>query len=234
MNLSISKLRYKRAQMSETMHTLMFGVLAIIALISLLALGVKVFSLMGSQQDSEKSFATLVEGVTNLVNHPNATTCHASISFRDHHALVGFGKGISKVMREGWIDNDEILRPISKCPMDSSCLLVCDVGGWYVGDNDCENYLLANAKFKNVSSIDYVYDYGPASNLIYYGSDGPVEFVSLEKSGSLGDYSIRFYNRAEKISQDSKPCASLNVEEDKGSIRTLGEEVKGASEEVSP
>lgn len=219
--MNLSRSNSKKAQMSETMHTLMFGVLALIALISLVALGAKIFSLMGSQQDSEKSFGGIVEGVTNLINHPNATTCHTSISFRDNHALVGFGKGISRVMREGWLDNDEILRPSNKCPMDTSCILVCDVGK-YTGDNDCESYLLASAKFKNVSSIDYVYDYSAPSNLIYYGSDGPVEFISLEKSGNQGDYSIRLYNRAEKISQDSKPCASLKLEEEKG-IRTLND-----------
>jgi len=210
----------RKGQTRLTLNTIIYTIIALIGIILLLVLVSRIIGLTSSTQGSMASFKTLALGIDTLVENPNATVCHISFGLEDNEALVGFNKGQSIIERGGLIINTKINRP-DKCHMLKSCLLLCDVGS-YVGKEDCSGGSLIDLKdYEGVGSFDYISQSGDTSPLVYYGSDGGVEFLSIEKTGELGDYGIRIYNRPEKLTRDAKPCEAFMTEENLAKIKAF-------------
>jgi len=197
----------KKGQM-ETLKTIVSVVIAFIAILLLIKFGADIYKITEPSQGSKVSFEKLTNSIDILVNS-ESDVCHLTISFDDNEALAGFNSNEIWVSREGVIYDDEISRPINECPVDQSCIVVCDVGT-FVGDDNCQGSSLLDYKsFEDVSRFEYIVDTLDAVPFLYYGSDGTVEQFSLRKLGSDENYIIRIYNTERKIDLDSKPCESL-------------------------
>jgi hypothetical protein len=211
-----------KAQTKLTLTTIIYLVLALIAIVILFTLGARIIDMLNSNQGSAVSFERLKLGVTLLVNNTEAEFCHIPFSLESNEALVGFDKGKSRPVEvAGWIDDDEIARPDKVCPLDKSCLALCDVGTWYTNDNDCKDAQLFDIEtFDEVGSFEYLFNLERRVPLVYYGSGNKVEFFTLQKIGDPGSYTILIHDRDEIINKFSKPCEALAPEKEEN-IKTL-------------
>ncbi len=201
-----------RAQ-EDVLSTAIHIVIGLFVVIALITLGVKIYKLSEPGQGSKVSFDRMNEGIKTLLNAPNTSVCHVTVSFASHEALVGFDRGNAWSTRAGWFFNDvEIARPVGKCPPQlGSCLALCNVGR-YTGDHDCEgSQLYDSVIFENVSSFEYLADSSDPVPLWYYGSDGTVEQFSLRRIGTGAQTVVQIINSPTKVTVDSKPCETLAV-----------------------
>ena len=201
---------HSRAQ-EDVLSTAIHVIIGLFVVIALLTLGVKIYKLSESGQGSKVSFDRLSGGIKILLNAPNTSVCHVTVSFASHEVLVGFDRGNAWGTRAGWLGNTvEIARPVGKCPPQlGSCLALCNVGG-YTGDHDCEgSQLYDSVIFENVSAFEYVDDSSDPVPLWYYGGDGTVEQFSVRRIGTGTQTVVQVINSPTKVTVDSKPCETL-------------------------
>ena|SRR3989344_3115055 len=196
---------HRKAQ-ENIVETVIYVVIGLVVILSLIVLGVQVYRLTQTSQGSKVSFDRLSDGIQVLIDNTNVTLCHVTVSFDDHEALVGFNQNEAWATRAAFLHTVELARPVEKCPVAASCLVLCNVGG-YTEDTDCsESYLYDAQSYEGVKSFEYIFEFDNPVPLFYYGSDGTVEQVSLKKRGESGNYVIELHNTDQKLSVDQHSC----------------------------
>lgn len=213
----------------DILRAVIYTVLALIVVIVLIVFGIQIYNAFHTPQGSMVSFEKLTDGIQILIDNPNASYCYEHFSIGSNELLAGFDKGSDRITRDAWI-YDRVYRDTKKCPMQESCLTLCDVGQ-VMNEDDCREKALEDFKsFPQVQRFEYVKDprdyvfgqakdYGP---LLYFGAT--VESFMLVQSGEANKSIITIipiYPGADFGLNNTKPCGSLKQEKRFQEYRTI-------------
>ncbi|MBD3259074.1 hypothetical protein GF371_00420 [Candidatus Woesearchaeota archaeon] len=202
----------KKAQLDWFVKELGVLVLVIIIAFVIFALGTKIYKSFSPTQSAEISLQLLADGSEILVNGTytkgyNISKCFTNFALENDEALVGFNVGRDTSRKYN--------RPEpSVCPMQFSCLVICDQGGWTrrnilgPGSDMCkEDSRLEHKLVRNVRNFYYLRK-GSWEDLNYFGDEGRVETWVLERIGSPGNWNIRI---KEGDIAGLKACENLKI-----------------------
>ena len=213
--------RNKKAQTAWFIKELGLLVLVIIISLAVFMLGVKIYNSFNPTQGATVSIGLLADGGEVLTNSTytkgfNISKCFINFALADNEALVGFNIGRDTSTRIDPYGFDETMnRPEPNiCPMHSSCLAICDQGGWvkrnlWTSSDMCKGSKRFEHKVvKRVKGFFYFRD-GTWQDLVYYGNEGRVETWVLERIGGPGQWNIRV-SKKENIA-GIKACENLKA-----------------------
>ncbi len=149
-------MKYKKGSQSVEQSVLEV-IFLVIFIVSAFIVGFWITSLLSSsEQGTMESFNVLNEGIEILLGSNNASVCYEHILIDDEFVLAGFSRGQSAIIAPdtGWYFDSEVSRPepIERCPLEGSCLAVCNVddGAFDFEDvaerDDCSGQTLMSAR----------------------------------------------------------------------------------------